>query len=182
MENLSYHTKDKSDWGQGPWMKEPDKRQWLDKATGMPCLIVRNDGGALCGYVGVTKEHPAFGKDYSYRCYEDKNSNECKEYVKSAYEAINDIEVHGGLTFASKCSNTSDEAQGICHVDLNGPEVWWFGFDCAHLDDVCPAYSKELQGFRSIAGDGIYRDFDYVTSEVTSLAAQLKALGEKNEK
>lgn len=61
METREYRTVDKSAWGPGPWQDEPDKRQWQDEATGLPCLIVRNPAGALCGYVGVSKEHPAFG-------------------------------------------------------------------------------------------------------------------------
>ena len=57
METIEYRTMDKSVWGPGPWQNEPDKRQWQDEATGLPCLIVRNSMGALCGYVGVSEGH-----------------------------------------------------------------------------------------------------------------------------
>lgn len=53
METIEYRTADKSQWGEGPWTAEPDKRQWRDEATGLPCLIVRGPHGAFCGYVGV---------------------------------------------------------------------------------------------------------------------------------
>jgi hypothetical protein len=54
----------KEDFPAGPWMGEPDKKQWPDPATKLPCLIVRNAMGALCGYVGVTEGHPLYGKKY----------------------------------------------------------------------------------------------------------------------
>jgi hypothetical protein len=28
---------DKSTWGEGPWNNEPDKAQWQDEATKLPC-------------------------------------------------------------------------------------------------------------------------------------------------
>lgn len=56
---------DKAEWGQGPWQDEPDKVQWRDGATGLPCLIVRGPHGAFCGYVGVLDTHPWHRKDYN---------------------------------------------------------------------------------------------------------------------
>lgn len=50
------------------WDNEPDRKHWIDADTGLDCLIVRNGlggKGALCGYVGVPKGHPWYGKDYS---------------------------------------------------------------------------------------------------------------------
>lgn len=91
-------TIDKSSWkyGQG----EPDKVQWKDEATGFDCLIVRNFGGALCGYVGVHTEHPAHGVHYN-----DLEFN---------------AEVHGGLTFSGRCQHSEDPAKGICHIPAEG--------------------------------------------------------------
>ena len=67
-----------------------------------------------------------------------------------------------------------EQAQGtlICHVPEPGrpANVWWFGFDCAHYRDVTPAYACE----------GQYRDIDYVTREVASLARQLAEYGAMN--
>lgn len=28
-------------WGTGPWVGEPDKAQWEDETTGLPCLALR---------------------------------------------------------------------------------------------------------------------------------------------
>lgn len=126
---------DKAVWGEGPWVGEPDKMQWQDPATGLPCLIVRNSEctGALCGYVGVPPGHPLHGKSY------------------------NDVEVsvHGGLTFADKCRPEADDG-GICHVaDPGEPDdVWWLGFDCAHAMDLSPHMEMVMAELRGGARSG----------------------------
>lgn len=139
---------EKSEWESGPWQNEPDKIQWEDEATRLPCLIVRGPSGALCGYVGVTEGHPFFGKNY----------NDVE------------IEVHGGLTFSDYC-RPSEKEGGICHIpDQGEPDrVYWFGFDCAHLYDKMPAYSKH----GSFSSGDTYRDIDYVKHECAGLAKQL---------
>jgi hypothetical protein len=92
MKRIAYCTVDKAEWVRGPWDDEPDKLQWQDEETSLPCLIVRGPAGALCGYVGVPKEHPLHGKDYD-----------------GAYDVIYTGEegVHGGLTFAGPCADAS---------------------------------------------------------------------------
>ena len=171
METLEYRTADKSSWGQGPWQTEPDKKQWQDIETGYPCLIVRNNGGALCGYVGVPKEHPAHGRDY----WPESDS------VEPIDQAIRDIEVHGGLTFADSCQHGDDSAHGICHIPGEGEpdNVWWFGFDCAHCLDFSPAHemrNAQLGLGPSLSSDGVYRKLAYVEAKVASLACQLKQI------
>lgn len=154
MKTLEYRTEDKSEWGDGPWQGEPDKRQWQDPETGLPCLIVRNRLGALCGYVGVSKGHPAYEKHY---------------------DAV-DVSVHGGLTFSNKCS-PGDESQSICHLVESGEDddVWWLGFDCAHFQDYSPGMDSRLPAYLRDEHDfhNVYRDFPYVEREVTRLAKQL---------
>lgn len=150
MESKEYRTVDKSSWKRGPWDNEPDKAQWPDPTTSLPCLIVRGPSGALCGYVGVDESHPLYKVDYDNV----------------------DVEVHGGLTFASLCADTDDESKHICHVPGPGEpdHVWWLGFDCAHAWDLRPGYERRWR-----MGDEVYRDFEYVKAEVTSLASQLHA-------
>jgi hypothetical protein len=147
MKLIEETTIDKSTWGSGPWQSEPDKVQWPDPATGLPCLIVRNYGGALCGYVGVSEGHPYFKKEYGDV----------------------DVSVHGGLTYSGLCTGH------ICHIPEPGEpdHVWWLGFDCGHFMDVSPAYLARHPE-ESVFSRGYYRDLTYVREQVTQLAAQLK--------
>lgn len=133
----------------GPWDSEPDKIQWTDKATGLPCLIVRNDMGALCGYVGLPKDHPLFSKDY--------DTPGCRS-----------LTVHGGLTYSNFCSGD------VCHTVEPGEDdrVRWLGFDCSHAGDLLPCSSKIMV---DMLGSSAYRDVGYVRSQVAELARQLKA-------
>jgi hypothetical protein len=158
----------------GPWNHEPSKIQWVDKATGLPCLIVRSPHlGHLCGYAGVYLGHPLHGVQA------DKTP---------------DLSVHGGVTFAAGCAHGKDESQGICHIPEPGTsdDVWWIGFDCAHLGDLSPGMLrfrrmmtpnyviKDLVGDVSDALENLYhdtyRDVPYVRDQVTHLAHQLKEL------
>lgn len=143
----TWNNKDKKDWPRGEWDNEPDKAHWVDESTGLDCLIVRGSSGALCGYAGVPKGNSHFEKEY--------------------FEI--DVEVHGGLTFADKCSPGEDESVGVCHPKVGAANefVWWLGFDCAHAWDVLPSHAW------SFGHDSTYRNFDYVKQEVTRLAGQL---------
>lgn len=154
MQTIEYHTIDKSTWGDGPWQNEPDKVQYPDPETGMPCLIVRGPQGALCGYVGVPEGHPYYKKD--------------------GYD--HDVNVHGGITFTGLCRPGADESHGICHAPgLGEPDnVWWLGFDCAHAWDIAPGMDAKYRLPRS--HEDVYRTINYVKAQIASLAKQLKAL------
>lgn len=157
---MSPNRVDRAGWPEGPWDDEPDKISWTDELTGYPCLIVRNHLGGLCGYVAVNSDHPLYGLDY---------------------DSV-DVDVHGGLTYADKCQETSSEAEGICHVPEPGqPEdVWWFGFDCVHGGDVAP-YMLKFDLPRYASETETYKDVAYVAGEVWRLAKQLRDLGEAKE-
>lgn len=162
---IEYRTIDKSGWITGPWTSEPDKRQWRDPDTGLPCLIVRGPVGALCGYVGVHPDHPFHGLGYYHSDWDEDAPP-----LTPAQVAINDLDVHGGLTFAKGCGHSEDPSRGICHIPAPGEpdNVWWFGFDCSHCDDLAPGMNDYGFGRR-----GVYRDIAYVTEQVTSLAGQI---------
>lgn len=153
-----YHTIDKSAWGDGPWMNEPDKVQFVDEETGLPCLIVRQSShGALCGYVGVTEDHPLYKVHYN------------------KVELI--VDVHGGLTYSNECQPVEVESIGVCHVPEPGQpdHVWWFGFDCAHAFDLAPGMRSMLRdnGLFFERDSDVYRDIDYVKEQIKELARQL---------
>lgn len=153
MQRIEYRdVVDKAGWKTGPWQNEPDKVQWQDEATGLPCLIVRGPIGAWCGYVGVSKGHPYYGLGYD----DDKI----------------EVGVHGGLTFANACAPEGNPASSICHIVEPGEDdhVHWLGFDCAHCGDR----TDIMHHYRTAIRDEVYRDVAYVTAEVESLAKQLK--------
>lgn len=133
----------------GPWKDEPDRMLWRHR--GFPCLIRRGQLGALCGYVGVEKGHPWHGVDFTG--IEEEGPD-----------------VHGGVTYCKPCDDYPEG--GICHVPEPGEEdeVWWVGFDCAHMGDLAPGileHCPSLEGF-----DDQYRDIQYVVNEVERLRQQ----------
>jgi hypothetical protein len=150
-----YTTIDKSAWGDGPWQAEPDKVQWRDEATGLPCLAKRGNPhfGNWCGYVGVPEAHPLFKTDGE------------------------GLVVHGGITFTGTCDD-GPEAETICHIPEPGEpdHVWWFGFDCGHFRDFMPGLRAiEIgRGYEPLPEpDVIYKDLGYVVRECEDLARQL---------
>ena len=162
METREYRTIDKSDWEPGPWHEEPDKRQWADEDTGMPCLMVRNGSGALCGYVGVPKGHPLF------------------KVEGDNYEEMSSLSVHGGITFTASCADTPDEGSHICHVPGEGESdnIWWLGFDCSHSGDLCPKYTKIFKNMDCAMPPDYetYKPMSYVIAECARLAQQLQTI------
>lgn len=153
MKTQQWTTIDKSAWPRGEWDNEPDKVQWPDADTGLPCLAVRNSAfGHWCGYVGVPPGHPQHGKGYDYV----------------------DAEVHGGLTFANTCRPGDDEAHGICHVPEPGEpdDVYWLGFDCGHGWDTSPAYLARYPQFPD-PKEATYKTLAYVQAQCAALAKQL---------
>lgn len=152
-----YHTIDKSGWGKGEWVKEPDKIQMVHQETGLDCLIVRNTSvGQLCGYVGVSNQHPLFGKHYDH-------------------PHADHIYVHGGLTFTAPCNPDEAVSEGVCHIPLPGhsDEVWWLGFDCAHGEDLIPGVDHLFSPESRRLFQNVYRNVEYVKNEVERLAEQL---------
>lgn len=148
---------DRSKWPTGPWSDEPDKVQWKDETTGLPCLAKRHPhSGHWCGYVGVPPGHPLHGKSYN-----DDVS----------------LEVHGGITFGDHCQEGPPE-QTVCHIpDPGEPEhLWWLGFDCHHARDYSPndkVYEAERGYLFTIGPDQSYKPLGFVKGECALLAAQV---------
>jgi hypothetical protein len=166
----------------GPWMAEPDKVHWIDPATDMDCLAVRNPMGAWCGYVGLPPGHPWHGVNYSGCAQRSAACDEDWAYCDHSPDA--QVTVHGGLTFADRCGESEKgEGYGICHVPLPGRphDVWWLGFDCNHAGDMSPYDAAQAEHYNHrwpyglIDGDR-YRDLAYVKAETASLARQIAAV------
>jgi len=139
---------DKSKWAKGEWDNEPDRKDFIH--AGFSCFILRNMLGNWCGYVGVPSTHPAYEKHY-----DDVN-----------------VEVHGGLTYADKCSPP------ICHIPtpFMPEDVWWLGFDTAHLGDLSPYNNLSNVINTPIFRDGTYKNMEYVINETKQLAEQLEKM------
>lgn len=136
----------------GPWDDEPDKVQWVDDATDLDCLAVRNHSGAWCGYVGLPPGHVALDHDFLY----------------------GEVSVHGGITYGPRpCDEEAPEGHGICHVPLPGrePDVSWVGFDCSHYFDLSP--KDVARGWQPLDDGAVYRDLPYVRVQVAEMAKQL---------
>lgn len=156
-----------------PWENEPDKIEFRYK--GFPCLIVRNQSGALCGYAGVLPTHPLHG----YTCHET--------FPESNYhEKVMELEVHGGVTFTGGCQ----EDGPICHkLEPGEPDnVWWVGFDCSHYGDFSPLFDgadtdiqkriypdvgmREAREKEKLAYS-TYKNVAFVKNEIRNLVKQL---------
>ncbi len=162
---------DKSKWEDGPWKSEPDQVNFKTE-EGLDAAIVRSShSGSLCGYVGIPKSHPWHGKGYSDLVQPTAAQNDRPvdltkiSPIELLCAAITDkeedagerigllVDVHGGLTYAGA---------GIAEFNED-PDLWYFGFDCAHSGDRMPAYEYS----------GSYRDIPYVKKEIAALSKQL---------
>lgn len=140
---------DKSSWDEGAWTNEPDKISWIDSATNLPCLILRNDFGAWCGYVGVSSGHPCF------------------EVPHSKVRLVANRE----LTYSSFA--WSDGIHGVSHpTEEEGNGCWWLGFSCSDYEkDVLPKMPQNPYC------NSTYKTIEYVMEEVKSLARKLSEKG-----
>ena len=103
--------------------------------AGFECMTRRSPVGIPCGYVGLPRSHPYHGKHYN---------------------DIQDIEVHGGLTF----SDYWERADGL----------WWLGFDAGHawdIDDLPTTVSEPPYVFKS------NKSQEFMEQETRNLAEQL---------
>lgn len=157
-----------------PWWREANSLDF--EADGLKCAMRRGPLGAWCGYVGVPGNHPWFGLTYNATIKPTKDMlgpRDRQDFgpidLLCAALSGKDIEeemtislalrVHGGVTYTDAFAPYSEP-------DGN----WWFGFDCAHSDDIIPAFAEKHLSHHD---NGIYRDQSYVVSECQSLAAQL---------
>ena len=186
LEQSSAHKIDKSDWGDGKWQEEPDELIWKDEETGLTCIIIRTEIGHLCGYVGVGNDHVWYGKSYDEPVPLPPDF-ETRTYTRDAapiiplftmsQEMIDEgkitmelyFNVHGGLTW----SRHADELARLA-ID---EDLWTFGFDCGHSDDLAPGAST-LRSFPDYNEGKTYKDLEYVKENVERLASQLKYVSE----
>jgi hypothetical protein len=185
---------DKESWGRGPWLSEPDYLTWVDGPSGYHCAIMRSGYGSLNGYVAVPRAHPLYGVHRSARVRPPQGSRrrlvsldrlpvvdlflEAFEEEDGLLPVAMALDCHCGLTYAGK----GNGSPGMRH-----PNRWWFGFDCGHADDYCPAMMTEIREIGRKRGEPLlseglfrpetYKTFGYVEADVINLARQLEAWG-----
>jgi len=121
------------------------------EAFGLPCYLLRQKSlGHWCGYVQVPKDSRLFRKNYYY-------SSNSELGISKLEQAINDIDVHGGITYSG---------------DRKEDGNWWFGFDCGHFGDLC-LYQLDYNLGDSCA---VYKDKDYCIKQCKNLAEQIKEI------
>jgi hypothetical protein len=155
-----YHVPDMKPKAAGPWRQEAEKVAWTDSETGLACIIRRDRGGHLCGFVAIGADHPLFGFD-----------------SRAIPRAL--VSVHAGLNYSELCDERVPENLSICHVvgqRKMHDDKWWLGFVCAELDDFSPGLPNRAADARDLGVQQTYRDERYVYGQCTSLAAQLSAL------
>jgi len=152
----------------------------LFRHNGLLCCVVRMGfSGVLNGYVAVDKTHQLYGKNYSDKIIMDESPEFNGNYIglvccaldpnrkEKEYPLDCALLVHGGLTYSSD------------HLSFIDKEVfdnlWWFGFDCSHCDDLKPIQSDIDREYP--IGSQVYRDFKYVENETRKLAKQLTNIG-----
>lgn len=164
--------RNKEQWGDGPWVGEPDKAQWRDAYTGLTCLAVRNVHGSWCGYVGVPLGHPLHEVDWGD-------------------SRVRVVLAHGGLNYSDHCQEDPEMGpleERVCHLPSPGApdDLWWLGFDCGQHFDYVPQLVAEMKRFGEEFGhDGVidladslfdpekYRTLDYVQAMCAFIAWQL---------
>ena len=157
------------------------KIESIFKHKELDCVIIFTLSGHRCGYVGVTKDSPLFNISYGEDLKKPELLKElkqtkldkrgiiplfCWDREKVTPEIL--FNVHGGITYSDKG----------CYPITRSYEIWWFGFDCAHLNDV-----KDKQAFASYFPDkelsiysftsGSIRTHEYVKQECKNLAEQI---------
>lgn len=102
---------------------------------GFTWVVLHNNNGYRCGYVRIPETHPWF---------------------KKYYDDLNDVSVHGGLTYNQLAE-----------------DGWWIGFDCAHLYDLQDPSLPMQVSMREYADPmSFIRSQQYVEQECLSLCEQ----------
>jgi len=121
------------------------------------CIILGLALGHRCGYVGLPKDHKCNGLDY--------------------HDV--DIDVHGGLTYASNSNTYPIE-----------DDRYWLGFDCAHYmdgkdfdlikelndEETVGWYNEMAIKFPDCEFEREIRTIEYVEQELISMIEQLKVI------
>lgn len=167
---------------------------------GLRCVVIFGSAGHRCGYVGVPKGHPLFGKKYDDKFLDYADIREQEIGKRGVIPVIcaspgggNKVSpdvyfnVHGSITY-SGASSGKNKAEEVCYYPVKS-DLWWWGFDAAHFDDA-PDYKRALDYgliiqrdyilLRRYTPDGEIRNKEYMEQECRSLADQFNVWAKKN--
>lgn len=180
--------------------EDPEKRYIIEREfehAGYKCVVIFGNVGHRCGYVGIPKNHPLYGKDYGDHL-EIKKSDVVDRAVSGIFPLIGAcldederirieayFQCHGGITYAGGGEHSDYPIES---------DLWWFGFDCGHAGDKSdldyaiqkfPSHRKGYQLRKIVESkyliDDVIRTEEYVADECKKLAGQLKEFEESEE-
>jgi hypothetical protein len=131
---------------QMPWDREPWRQEFIYK--GFHCMILKHLSlKHLCGYVAVP----------------------IKTYNMLSKEKMFFVHVHGGIT----CSEIGNDT--TFPKSFDGSDMWWLGFDCAHIGDLVPSL-YEIEHNYPYHDNEKYKNSEYVRNELESMVDQIISL------
>lgn len=171
--------------------------------AGYKCVVVFQDMGHRCGYVGVPKESKLYGEHYTEKLdikmsemYDKKIGKRgvitlfCEELSDKEEMVRIDLyfDVHGSVNYSNGGENSDYPIKS---------NLWWFGFDCIHAGDkgdyeyamkLFPEQRERLESIiridKKIYGElgnteDVIRSEEYVAEECKRLAEQIKEYEER---
>lgn len=160
--------------------------------NGLRCVVIFQDMGHRCGYVGIQKNNCLYGK--SCNDYLEIKKEDIEDYkISGVFPLLGSIlddderiridtyfECHGGITYSGGGENSKYPVES---------DLWWFGFDCAHYDDgkdldlaleYFPEMKEQITARRQIEKMFptyyFVKEREYVEMNCKTLAEQLKIL------
>ena len=124
------------------------EKDWTT-ASGLRAVVIAAQMGHRCGYVGVPKDHPLFGKDY-----DDVDAN-----------------VHGGLTFSSGETGKYPVESNLHWFGFDCSHY----MDAKDTSIMSPEYLAIHEKYPRIDFEAVVRDLTFCERECESLAEQLCA-------
>ena len=147
-----YSSDDKLKWGYGEWVEEVDAMYFTYK--NYDAHIIRNNLGALCGYIAIPKNHPWYKveNDYDIPC-----------------------NVHGGITFDQLCihkeTNLEQRVIGFdcSHFNDLSPAL---NHDLNMLYNDHDASQNLKEFFSKYHLNDVYKNINYCVQECKSMIEQ----------
>ena len=158
-----------------PWETEPNFKKW--NAYGYRCVIMRHpEIGHLCGYVGIPKNHPLYGVHYGEESpalaarFKERLNEPIGENAPIVAIMLGEPKATPELSFNNVHCGITWSADRLPGKKIKSRR-WWYGFDCAHHNDICPYLAR----FQSIT-EATYKDMAYVKNITENLAFQLREI------